>query len=299
MNPIFIKLKNLWTVLLLILLCSPVSGQWIPKNGMAMTSNCFMIHYENHALYIGMTDVLFTTPDDGVTWNYMSPGITVLTMTRNNNIIFASDGGVAIVKSTDGGNHWSDVSGNLPPSVNIQCFCYNGPVLFMASYDQGVFKSEDNGATWTHVSSGLPSNGGVYAVINDLVAFNSLLFAATTEGLYKSSDNGTTWTIASTGLPLMAKSGIAREISSLAVNGNHLFSTPINGGVYTSTDNGTTWTKSGMGNWNCKVYVCDTDLFVCTTGYGLYQSINNGSVWNYLGLQSENAVQAGSAGSVI
>jgi len=65
-----------------------------------------------------------------------------------------------IFKSTDGGNSWSDISGNLPNApVNDLVIRYvdsNNSKQLIAATDVGVYSSADNGNSWQELAQGLP-----------------------------------------------------------------------------------------------------------------------------------------------
>jgi photosystem II stability/assembly factor-like uncharacterized protein len=57
-------------------------------------------------------------------------------------------------KTSDGGAHWSDVSGNLP-DVPVNDLLFRGDKIVVAT-DLGVVVSADGGATWSRLGSNLP-----------------------------------------------------------------------------------------------------------------------------------------------
>ncbi len=80
-----------------------------------------------------------------------------------------------VFQTTDGGQTWHDVSGNLPDvPVNSLAVDGSGSVLF-AGTDVGVFVSANDGGTWTPLGSGLP-NVPVFQLV---LRADGTLYAAT------------------------------------------------------------------------------------------------------------------------
>jgi photosystem II stability/assembly factor-like uncharacterized protein len=92
----------------------------------------------------------------------------------------SGDKAAYVVRSTDGGVTWDDITGDLPEApvndINI-----DGDRLVVAS-DLGVFASDDDGASWKRVGKGLPA-----APVYDLkLAEDGGLWAATFgRGMYR------------------------------------------------------------------------------------------------------------------
>jgi len=76
-------------------------------------------------------------------------------------------------KSTDGGAHWTDVSGNLPDIPANDIILRGGKIIL--GTDLGVVLSSNGGATWSRLGSNLP-----YTTVMDLfVGPDDRLYAAT------------------------------------------------------------------------------------------------------------------------
>ena len=127
-------------------------------------------------IWIGTDDGLVqVTEDGGKTWRRIEefPGVPrytyvtdVVPSPRDANTIFVSfnnwqlgDYKPYIVRSTDRGRTWTNISGNLPAKHNVWSVVQdhvNGNLLF-AGTEFGVFATVDGGTTWTKFSGGLPS----------------------------------------------------------------------------------------------------------------------------------------------
>jgi hypothetical protein len=86
--------------------------------------------------------------------------------------------------STDGGNTWNDISGDLPDiSVNAVVFDPNQLNTIYVGTDVGVFRTTNSGTNWQAFDNGIPN-----VVITDLVldAATSMMYASTFgRGMYK------------------------------------------------------------------------------------------------------------------
>ena len=127
-------------------------------------------------LYAGTDDgLLQITEDDGKNWRKVEdfPGVPKWTYVsdvapspRDVNTVFVSfnnwqrgDFKPYIVKSTDRGKTWTNISGNLPPKHDVWTILQdhiNGNLLF-AGTEFGLFVSVDGGGKWVKMSGGMPS----------------------------------------------------------------------------------------------------------------------------------------------
>ena len=167
---------------------------------------------------------VFKSTDGGKTWRKVlfrndSTGAADLSMDASDpNVLYASlwqagrrpwalisgDGnGSGLFKSTDGGEHWTELTANsgLPPrpigKIGVSVSPAN-PKRVYAIVEQadvgGVYRSDDAGATWKYVSGEhkMRERAWYYTMIvadpkNQDVAY------APNVGLYKTSDGGVTW----------------------------------------------------------------------------------------------------------
>ena len=115
----------------------------------------------------------------------------------------------------DGGDSWTNVTGNLPglpplgtvPSIDASRFdkgtAYASFDLHQVD-DRGtyIFKTDDYGANWTKITNGIPESQLGYAqVIREDLVRQGLLYAGTENALYVSFDDGEQWQAFDNGLP--------------------------------------------------------------------------------------------------
>ena len=143
----------------------PISGLRMP-----------MAEYAN-TLYIVSTDKVFTSTDNGETWNVLCARPT------------GHPTGLIVMNTTQQHN------------------THAGFVIYLALQDKGVFRSTDAGAEWHHLQNGL-ANESVYAV----AAIGNTVFAGTNKGLYHL--NSDVWQQLSVGLsgPVYAVTGFENNL---------------------------------------------------------------------------------------
>jgi len=127
-------------------------------------------------LYAGTDDGLIQiTTDGGNNWSKKStfnsiPDMTYVNMLlasqHNENVVYAvfnnhkrGDFKPYIMKSTDKGNSWKSISGNLPERGSVYAIAEDhvNPNLLFAGTEFGVFFTIDGGQNWIQLKSGLPT----------------------------------------------------------------------------------------------------------------------------------------------
>ncbi len=163
----------------------PIMGKVWPQGSVALNvsttnlSNIVTIDespvYEG-LIWIGTDDGLVqVTEDGGTTWRRMEkfPGVPeftyvsdVFASARDANTVFVAfnnwqrgDYAPYLVRSTDRGRTWVNISGNLPTKHDVWSVIQDhvNPNLLFAGTEFGVFVSVDAGSNWTNLRGGLPS----------------------------------------------------------------------------------------------------------------------------------------------
>lgn len=146
------------------------------------------------------------TPTDHFTHGYF-PGATCLSMAPSNtHILYAADNG-HIIRTTNGGGTWTDITGNLPAnSVAITHIAvdFNNPMrvyVTMSGYNAGqkVYVNNTGGITWANISYNLPNIPANCIAVDS--STNGALFVGTDMGVYYTDATMSSWTKYSTGLP--------------------------------------------------------------------------------------------------
>jgi photosystem II stability/assembly factor-like uncharacterized protein len=162
----------------------PIMGKVWPRDSIALNtsttalSNVVTIDESplvEGLIYVGTDDGLIqVTEDGGKNWRKIEdfPGVPkytyvtdVFASPREADTIFATlnnwqrgDYKPYIVKSTDRGKTWTNITGNLPPKHDVWSIIQdhvNGNLLF-AGTEFGVFASFDGGKAWTMLRGGMP-----------------------------------------------------------------------------------------------------------------------------------------------
>lgn len=116
-------------------------------------------------------------------------------------------GGPQVIKTTDGGLTWTNVSTGLPstPVSSLQMDLSNPEVLYVGTSGHGVYKSVNGGQSWSESGSGL-----TYLNITGLLAnprnpghLFALARESNTDYCLRTTNGGASWTAFSGGLPLI------------------------------------------------------------------------------------------------
>jgi photosystem II stability/assembly factor-like uncharacterized protein len=126
---------------------------------------------DGKVIYVGTDDGrMWITRDTGATWTDITAGLPTRWITRvtvdptdaNTAYVTVSgyrngDNAPHVLRTTNGGTSWQDISGNLPnaPVNDIVLDPLNRALLYVGT-DVGVFTSADGGTTWTALGTGLP-----------------------------------------------------------------------------------------------------------------------------------------------
>ncbi|HKL33639.1 MAG TPA: hypothetical protein VJ919_13955 [Tangfeifania sp.] len=127
-------------------------------------------------IYAGTDDgVISVTEDGGENWTQVKefPGVPEFTYVSDlwadrfdENIVYATfdnlkrdDFTPYILKSTDKGQSWTTISGNLPENGTVHTIVQDleRPDLLFAGTEFGVFFTIDNGENWVQLKSGIPT----------------------------------------------------------------------------------------------------------------------------------------------
>jgi uncharacterized repeat protein (TIGR01451 family) len=237
--------------------------------------------------------------------------------------------GAGILRSTDGGNTWTNIPGPFVGSYigSLAVSPSNANIVLAGVEFGGVYRSADGGNTWTQVLAGTagtkvlfdPAGSTAYAAMG-------YIFGASENGVYKSIDAGVTWA-ADNGtcsrvfcfkLPLanagritlvLAKSSPSTLFAALQDASSATFGASL--GVYKTTDGGVHWSKTAAPSdfcancwYNLVMAVSPNDANVVFGGGSgkLYRSLDGGATWGDVtkGLHPDHhALQFDSSGATL
>ncbi len=184
------------------------------------------------------------TSDGGATWKQVwfstdSYILVVAVDPATSNIVYAGTSGKGLLRSTDGGENWSEV--DIGRTVNVVAFdpvhpttvyaatttdSFSGPTRF-----DGLFKSTDAGASWSAINTGLDTVSNTGAPVTAL-AFHpgnaEIIYVATSgNGVFRSTDGGAHWSAFNVGL-----SNFDVHALAVAPGGHGFLYASTSGGVF-------------------------------------------------------------------
>jgi len=190
-------------------------------------------------VYLG-GNVLFRSDDAGAIWRVISPDLTrndkskqvvsggpvendlsgaetydtilSIAISRQNSkvICVGTDDGM-VQRTSDGGQHWSNVTPKGVPEwgrieqIDVSPFDPNSAYVAIDYHETDnnhpyVLKTHDGGASWQSISTGLPDNTPAHVVREDPDR-RGLLVLGTDAGLFYSTNDGAAWEALGAGLP--------------------------------------------------------------------------------------------------
>jgi photosystem II stability/assembly factor-like uncharacterized protein len=198
--------------------------------------------FDHNTVYYGC-QVVFKTSNAGQSWSVISPDLTTQDPAHNTSsggligdnlgqfygeVVFAlapstvekgllwagTDDG-KVWNTRDGGQHWHDLTADIPDLPPLGTITSIQPSFFDAgtayvsvdlhlvdNRDPFVYKTTDYGKTWTSIVGNLPKGPLAYVRnISEDPNCKGLLFAGTGNALYYSLDSGGTWNHFNKGLP--------------------------------------------------------------------------------------------------
>lgn len=169
-------------------------------------------------LYATSGSGIFKSSDGGTSWNSANGGLST-NYNQHCARILASDGILyagfskvrprthlsavweagGVYKSTNGGNSWQSISGNLPSEGGIKMPIYNmvlGDNQIIIRGISGIFRTTNGGSSWVNFTDGLADNTYIVRYID----YNNKIFATSNTGIYYSSSENNAWVAVSEGL---------------------------------------------------------------------------------------------------
>ena len=223
------------------------------------------------------------------------------------------NGDGVILKTTDAGNTWVEISTGTIPGLEAVCFT-DVNTGYAGGWQNYFIKTTDGGVTWT---TQIIDPGIWYFRDIEFWDTNNGVAATADPDIYVTSDAGATWTLA-TGLSQNIQAVTYADASTLfVVGGDEKISKSTDGGqtwssIYTGTfqymfmgveflnanygmvmgedgkvmitsDGGSNWTNTNAGGYGLMrgAHIFNTDsAYVCGTPEELYKTLNGGTNWN-------------------
>ncbi len=208
---------------------------------------------------------LLYSGDAGTTWTDQFPGFRGFLSQVGNwgaDTVIAAGNGSMLIKTTNGGLDWEELTGNLPEEVDARGLALFGPEHYVLAGFYGFYVTQDGGQSRTKTDS---IDAGLVSSVSQLP--NGELYAPIRSNwLFHSSDSGQNWSevpIPSPGLRYM----------SWANDSLGLFTGRF-GQIFRSTNGGQSWDslavaiRANLGN---SYWKSETEVFVL--GESLWDSL--------------------------
>jgi ligand-binding sensor domain-containing protein len=299
------------------------SNKWISLNDNILKYNSTVnkIFVDNSGFLLALTDSLgiLKRGTDKV-WvpknTGLNPTVSFKTIVKiKDNVFVAGSLGMAIYRTTNGGDNWSNYNSGLMPEENIYSLCLVKNILF-AGTDRGIFKSSDEGKKWLKVNEEIfKTNDIIFDEVNNEV------LAATSKGVYRSRDFGINWNFINNGLEGEI------NVNSITTKGDSIFIGTNDKGILATKSDDINWKRlpeeqeveyvqvlksfgsnlfigssraffrlsdgelsrdvEGINIYNVNAFIENDNILFTATDNGIFQSSNFGYSWSALnkGLQ--------------
>jgi photosystem II stability/assembly factor-like uncharacterized protein len=185
---------------------------------------------QNPATIYAGGDSIRKSMDGGGSWTQILIGVgSILALAidpQNPTGIYAGTESRGVMKSTNGGNTWTDSSKGLP-AAQIRALAIdpqNPAVLYAGTFMGGIYKSTDGGENWFAAGTGLESISVQCLIIDPRNPHT--IYAGTSEGPYRTTDGGMNWSPLSTGLT-------SESVTALAINpGRRVYASVEQNGIW-------------------------------------------------------------------
>jgi len=200
-------------------------------------------------------------------------------------------GGVGIIKSTNGGETWTEVNNGLANLYVGTLFMHpETPDVLLAGTGNnqyytraGVYLSTDGGDSWQQTLVGENINAVEFAVSQP-----DLAYAGSADAVYRSEDGGDTWQRVCGGRdgwgPPGVRAGFPIDFQVDPRDPDRIFANNYGGGNFLSADGGRTWTVASKGYTGAQVRDIAVDptaagqVFAAARS-GLFLSTDGGGDW--------------------
>ncbi len=242
-------------------------------------------------LYAGTAWGVYTSTDNGVSWNIFNTGVTgadayVKDFGNNGTNLYAIFYGAGVFRLSGAGTEWIKVLSQIPYSLNtgLSALCCDNNIV-LAGLTAGIYRSEDKGADWAEANQGL--TGDLTPVMFSVTNSKMYLIGEFTNNgddwLYSSDDEGSSWSNISMNLNNHA-------INSLDASGQKVYLGAA-GAILYSSNSARSWVQvdTPLFKYNNVITISKTNnniIYHLQTWHhhgkdlrGLSKSTDNGYTW--------------------
>jgi len=256
----------------------------LPGIGGINQTSCLYIK-ENDYIYVGISDAppyrIVKSTDDGETWIDISGSLDrqVEAITSIGDILYIATLGLGFYKSTDDGETWIDLSAFNNSWITGLTKNLLGE-LFAAVESSGLLKSTDGGISWVDICPGFYR---CHTILTDVMGFT---YIAGRREIKKSSDGGNTWVNVNSGI--YSNYGESFYITQAGA----LYFSTLDAGIFKSTNSGDSWKQIGFNNSRIYDITFDEqDNIYVTTSNKVYKSTDYGNYWIFSGNGMANSTE--------
>jgi photosystem II stability/assembly factor-like uncharacterized protein len=268
--------------------------------------------------------VVYKTTDGGQSWTAVWRGDNLARYVwidpRDSNTIYVSTGifdreaansiptpgvpgGVGIIKSTDGGQTWSEVTDGLGNTYVGTLFMHpQDPDILLAGtgnnqyhLEDGVYLSTDGGHSWQHTLE-----NDIITSVEFALSDPDIAYAGSADAVYRSDDGGQTWQRVTGGEagwgPPGVRAGFPIDFQVDPRDPDRIFTNNYGGGNFLSTDGGRTWVVASAGYTGAQVRDIAVDptapgRVLAAGRSGIFVSYDGGGEWLGLNYAPGNSLE--------
>ncbi|HMQ70585.1 MAG TPA: hypothetical protein PKA90_16495, partial [Ignavibacteria bacterium] len=265
-------MKNLISAILLLILSVTVNvnislAQW---ESTGPYGGFFMAgdFYENRIFANVINAGILKSSDNGISWHNVSDNVFIYatSIEVTSSSVFTAGGG-NVYRSTNEGVFWESIGSGLPFYGGFGVIKSLNGFLLVSGDGTGFFRSTNNGNSWEDVNTEQTS----FRTFFDYTSIGPYIFAVSS-GIYRGDSLGENW--------IKIYDSVS-DFSSIISDGSNIFAASYVNGVFRSTDYGSNWVEANNGLTNLhinSIKQLDSDLFV-TADSTVFRSTNNGNSW--------------------
>jgi photosystem II stability/assembly factor-like uncharacterized protein len=220
-----------------------------------------------------------TPPDVWISHGPGAQGIGSLVIDPATPATLYAGTGNGVLKSTDGGGNWRDISSGLTNTqiLDLVIDPVSPSTLYAATWG-GVYKSTDGGESWNAAGTGMMTPY-IHALAIDPQTPSILYAGSDGSGVFKTTNGGESWKEASHGLLDPFSNALAVDPGTPAV-----VYTATSNGLYKSIDRAESWSRvdHDLTTWNITILAIDPQkpATLFAGGHGVYKSTDGGVNWS-------------------